>query len=173
MQAILQGKKRVLLTMATGTGKTDRRVSNLLEALVAMWNDKGDPTRKPRSSTSPTATSWWTIPKDKTFSPFGDARHKIEGGKVEQRPGTLFRHLSIHRQGRTRPGLYKEFPPDFFDLIIVDECHRGSAKDESNWREILEYFAPAYPARHDRHAHARRQSRHLPLFWQSRSTPTA
>ena len=42
-----------------------------------------------------------------------------------------------------RPGLYKEFPPDFFDLVIVDECHRGSAKDESNWREILEYFKPA------------------------------
>ena len=45
---------------------------------------------------------------------------------------------------RQRPGLYKEFPRDFFDLIIVDECHRGSARDESNWREILEYFGPAF-----------------------------
>ena len=43
-----------------------------------------------------------------------------------------------------RPGLYKEFPRDFFDLIVVDECHRGSARDDSNWREILEYFEPAY-----------------------------
>ena len=43
-----------------------------------------------------------------------------------------------------RPGLYREYPPDFFDLIIVDECHRGSARDDSNWREILEYFEPAY-----------------------------
>ena len=43
-----------------------------------------------------------------------------------------------------RPGLYREYPPDFFDLIVVDECHRGSARDESNWREILDYFAPAY-----------------------------
>ena len=43
-----------------------------------------------------------------------------------------------------RPGLYREYAPDFFDLIIVDECHRGSARDESNWREILEYFEPAY-----------------------------
>jgi type I restriction enzyme R subunit len=42
-----------------------------------------------------------------------------------------------------RPGLYRDFPPDFFDLIIVDECHRGSAREESNWREILEYFSPA------------------------------
>jgi type I restriction enzyme R subunit len=43
-----------------------------------------------------------------------------------------------------RPGLYREYPRDFFDLIIVDECHRGSARDESNWREILEYFEPAF-----------------------------
>ena len=51
-----------------------------------------------------------------------------------------------------RPGLYREYPPDFFDLIIVDECHRGSARDESNWREILEYFQPAYQLGHDGHA---------------------
>ena len=43
-----------------------------------------------------------------------------------------------------REGLYREFDPDFFDFIIIDECHRGSAKDESTWREILEYFEPAY-----------------------------
>ena len=53
-----------------------------------------------------------------------------------------------------RPGLYKEYAPDFFDLIIVDECHRGSARDDSNWREILEYFEPAYPTRHDGHTAA-------------------
>lgn len=47
-------------------------------------------------------------------------------------------------QDERRPGLYREYAPDFFDLIIVDECHRGSASDESSWREILEYFAPAY-----------------------------
>jgi type I restriction enzyme R subunit len=43
-----------------------------------------------------------------------------------------------------RPGLFKEYAPDFFDLIVVDECHRDSARDESNWREILEYFEPAF-----------------------------
>jgi type I restriction enzyme R subunit len=43
-----------------------------------------------------------------------------------------------------RPGLYRDYPKDFFDLIVVDECHRGSARDDSNWREILEYFEPAY-----------------------------
>ena len=43
-----------------------------------------------------------------------------------------------------RPGLYREFPRDFFDLIVVDECHRGSARGESSWREILRYFEPAF-----------------------------
>jgi len=47
-------------------------------------------------------------------------------------------------QDERRPGLYREYAPDFFDLIVVDECHRGSARDDSNWREMLEYFAPAY-----------------------------
>ena len=48
------------------------------------------------------------------------------------------------RHAADRPGLYKEFPRDFFDLVIVDECHRGSSREESNWREILEWFQPAY-----------------------------
>ena len=52
-------------------------------------------------------------------------------------------YQAIARDER-RPGLYREYAPDFFDLIIVDECHRGSAKDDSNWREILEYFEPAF-----------------------------
>ena len=52
-------------------------------------------------------------------------------------------YQSIAKDER-RPGLYREYCPDFFDLIIVDECHRGSARDESNWREILDYFQPAF-----------------------------
>ena len=47
-------------------------------------------------------------------------------------------------QDERRPGLYKEYPPDFFDLVIIDECHRGGANEEGSWRQILEYFKPAY-----------------------------
>src|SRR5947208_10041517 len=47
-------------------------------------------------------------------------------------------------EGERRPGLYRDFPRDFFDLIVVDECHRGSARHDSSWREILEYFDPAF-----------------------------
>ena len=83
-------------------------------------------------------------PKDKTFSAFGDARYKIEGGVTVLSREIYFATYQSIAQDERRPGLYKEFPPDFFDLIIVDECHRGSAREEANWREILEYFEPAY-----------------------------
>src|SRR6266576_1059626 len=86
VQAILQGKRRILLTLATGTGKTVIAFQISYKLWSSRWN----------------------------------------------------------RAGEHRPGLYREFPRDFFDLIIVDECHRGSARDESNWREILEYFEPAF-----------------------------
>ncbi len=66
-----------------------------------------------------------------------------------------------------RPGLYKEYSQDFFDLIIVDECHRGSAKDESNWREILRYFEPAFQLGMTATPLAERQPRHLSLLRQS------
>jgi type I restriction enzyme R subunit len=82
-------------------------------------------------------------PKDKIFAPFGDARHKIEGEAVKSREMYFAIYQGISKDER-RPGLYREYGKDFFDLIIVDECHRGSARDESNWREILEYFEDAY-----------------------------
>jgi type I restriction enzyme R subunit len=99
IKAILRGTKRILLTLATGTGKT--------------------------------------------FASMGDARIKIEGEAIKSREIYFATYQAIAKDER-RPGLYKQYPRDFFDLIVVDECHRGSARDESNWREILEYFEPAF-----------------------------
>lgn len=82
-------------------------------------------------------------PKDKIFAPFGDARWKIENGVANKGRDLYFAIYQAIAKDEARPGLYREYPRDFFDLIIVDECHRGSARDDSNWREILEYFAPA------------------------------
>ena len=82
-------------------------------------------------------------PKDLTFAPFEDARHKIQGEAIKSREMYFALYQSIAEDER-RPGLYKEYAPNFFDLIIVDECHRGSVRDDSNWRKILEYFTPAY-----------------------------
>ena len=78
----------------------------------------------------------------KTFAPFADARHKIEGDAVKSRQMYFATYQAIAKDER-RPGLYREYARDFFDLIVIDECHRGSAKDESNWRAILDHFAPA------------------------------
>lgn len=64
-------------------------------------------------------------------------------GRGDQEPRDVFRHLPGACRGRGRVGLFRSFPADFFDLVIVDECHRGSARDESSWRVILEHFEPA------------------------------
>src|ERR1035437_1650678 len=144
VQAILQGRKRVLLTMATGTGKTDVAFQICWKLWFSKWNAKNDPTRKPRILYLADRNFLVNDPKDKTFSVFGDARHKIEGGVVTHGRELYFSTYQSIAEDENRPGLYKKFARDFFDLIVVDECHRGSAKDGSNWREILEYFEPAY-----------------------------
>jgi len=144
VQFILQGKRRVLLTMATGTGKTVVAFQICWKLWSSRWNSKGDPIRKPRILYLADRNFLVDDPKDKTFSAFGDARHKIEGGNVVHSRELYFATYQSIAKDANRPGLYREFAPDFFDLIIVDECHRGSAKEDSNWREILEYFQPAY-----------------------------
>jgi type I restriction enzyme R subunit len=153
IKAILKGQRRILLTMATGTGKTVVAYQICWKLWSSLWNQQVGQTgtdgqcgshRKPRILYLADRNFLVDDPKDKIFAPFGDARHKIEGGvAVFSRELYFATYQSIAKDER-RPGLYKEYPRDFFDLIIVDECHRGSAKEDSNWREILEYFAPAY-----------------------------
>jgi type I restriction enzyme R subunit len=142
VQAVLQGKRRVLLTMATGSGKTVVAFQICWKLWSSNWNAKGEP-RHPRILYLADRNVLIDDPKDKTFTPFGDARWKIEGEAVKGREMYFAIYQAIAKDEH-RPGLYREYRPDFFDLIIVDECHRGSARDESNWREILEYFEPAY-----------------------------
>jgi type I restriction enzyme R subunit len=141
VQAILQGKKRVLLTLATGTGKTIVAFQICWKLTNSRWNCTGE-YRRPRILYLADRNILIDDPKDKVFAPFGEARHKIEGEAVKSREMYFAIYQAMAKDER-RPGLYREYPRDFFDLIIVDECHRGSARDESNWREILEYFEPA------------------------------
>ena len=143
VQAILQGKQRILLTMATGTGKTVVAFQICWKLWNARWNRTGE-YRRPRILYLADRNILVDDPKDKIFAAFGDARWKIENGEAVQSREMYFAIYQAIAQDERRPGLYREYPPDFFDLIIVDECHRGSARDESNWREILEYFQPAY-----------------------------
>ena len=83
-------------------------------------------------------------PKDKTFAAFGDTRWRIEDGVVQKGREIYFALYQSLTGDPTRPAVYRQYAPDFFDLIIVDECHRGSARADSQWREILNYFEPAY-----------------------------
>jgi type I restriction enzyme R subunit len=143
VQAILQGKPRMLLTMATGTGKTDVAFQICWKLWNARWNSAGE-YRHPKILYLADRLILVDDPKDKIFAPFGDARHKIENGQAVKSRDIYFATYQAIAEDERRPGLYREYATDFFDLIIVDECHRGSARDESAWREILEYFEPAY-----------------------------
>jgi type I restriction enzyme R subunit len=142
VQSVLQGKNRILLTMATGTGKTVVVFQIIWKLWNSRWTRTGDD-RRPRILYLADRNILIDDPKDKIFTPFGDARWKIEGEAIKSREIYFAIYQAIAKDER-RPGLYREYASDFFDLIIVDECHRGSARDESNWREILEYFEPAY-----------------------------
>jgi type I restriction enzyme R subunit len=142
LEAILGRKSRVLLTMATGTGKTVVAFHICWKLWSSRWNRTGE-YRRPKILYLADRNVLVDDPKDKIFVPFGDARHRIEGEAVKGREMYFATYQAIAADER-RPGLYREYAPGFFDLIIVDECHRGSAADESTWRSILEYFHPAY-----------------------------
>jgi type I restriction enzyme R subunit len=143
VQTVLQGKKRILLTMATGTGKTAVAFQICWKLWNIRWNRAGEH-RRPKILYLADRNILIDDPKDKMFTTFGDARWKIENGEVNKGREMYFAIYQAIAKDEHRPGLYKEYSKDFFDLIIVDECHRGSAKDASNWREILNYFQPAY-----------------------------
>ena len=143
LRAILQDNNRVLITMATGTGKTFVAFQICWKLWSSRWNRTGE-YRRPKILYLADRNILVDDPKDKTFTAFGEARHKIQYGEaIKSREMYFSTYQSIAKDER-RPGLFREYSSDFFDLIIVDECHRGSARDESNWREILEYFEPAY-----------------------------
>lgn len=143
VDAIMRGKSRILITMATGTGKTVVAFQICYKLWSTGWNRSNDPVKRPKILFLADRNILVDDPKDKTFIPFGDARHKIENGDAIKSREMYFATYQSIAEDENRPGLYKEYAPEFFDLIIIDECHRGSSRKESNWREILEYFKPA------------------------------
>ncbi len=142
VQAVIQGEPRVLLTMATGTGKTVVAFQICWKLWNSRWN-KGGEHRRPRILYLADRNILIDDPMAKTFAPFGDARWKIAGGNAIKSREMYFATYQSIAADSNRPGLYREFPTDFFDTIVIDECHRGSSREGSNWREILNYFLSA------------------------------
>lgn len=135
IEAVARGQDRALLVMATGTGKT----YTAFQIIWRLWKAG----IKKRILFLADRNILVDQTKTNDFKPFGTAMTKISGRKID----TSYEiYLSLY-QAITSPEedkkVFKEFSPDFFDLIVIDECHRGSAAEDSAWREILEYFTHA------------------------------
>src|SRR6266852_1599356 len=170
LEAIAAGRQRILLTLATGTGKTFIAFQIAWKLFHSRWNLSREPSRRPRilflADRNILANQAYNA-----FSAFPeDALQRIEPdeirkkGKVPKNASLFFTIFQTFMSGPGNADLpigaarnaiqengapnkpspyFGEYPPDFFDFIVIDECHRGGANDESNWRGILEYFAPA------------------------------
>lgn len=134
VDAVIKGQPRILLTMATGTGKT----FVAFQIVWRLWKAG----RKKRILFLADRNVLIDQAKDRTFNPMGEAMVKIRGRAVKSREMYFALYQALANPG-DGPNLYEKYPRDFFDLIVIDECHRGSAKDGSSWRQILEYFESA------------------------------
>ena len=135
VEAIARGQQRILLVMATGTGKT-------YTAFQIIWRLWKSGTKK-RILFLADRNILVDQTKNNDFKPFGAAMTKISKRQIDK---SYEIYLSLYQAvtgNEEERNIYKQFSPDFFDLIVVDECHRGSAADDSNWREVLEYFKNA------------------------------
>mgnify|MGYP003598779065 FL=1 len=153
VEAIAQGKDRILLTLATGTGKTAIAFQIAWKLFQTRWNLKRDSSRRPRIL----FLADRNILADQAYNSFSafpeDALVRIKpneikkNGKVPTNGSIFFTIFQTFMSGTDAEGqpapYFGEYPADYFDFIIIDECHRGGANDEGNWRGILEYFSPA------------------------------
>lgn len=153
VEAIANRRERILLTLATGTGKTAIAFQVAWKLFQTRWNLKRDGNRRPRIL----FLADRNILADQAFNAFtafsDDALVRIKpneirkSGKVPTNGSVFFTIFQTFMSGTDAEGnpapYFGDYPPDYFDFIIIDECHRGGANDESNWRGILEYFSPA------------------------------
>ena len=135
VEAIAKGQDRVLLVMATGTGKT----YTAFQIIWRLWKAK----KKKRILFLADRNILVDQTKSQDFAPFGDKMTKITKRHIDKSYEIyldLYQGITGNNEDKDA---YKEFSKDFFDLIVIDECHRGSAKDDSAWREVLDYFSSA------------------------------
>jgi type I restriction enzyme R subunit len=158
LAAIAGGQERLLLTLATGTGKTFIAFQLAWKLFHSRWNltdwrAGNEPTRRPRilfladrNILADQAYNAFSAFDDKALVRI-DPADICKKGKVPKNGSIFFSIFQTFMSGPPKDGhpspYFGEYPPDFFDFIVIDECHRGGANDESNWRGILDYFAPA------------------------------
>ena len=153
LESIANKKERILLTLATGTGKTAIAFQIAWKLYQTRWNLKRDESRRPRIL----FLADRNILADQAFNSFSafpeDALVRIKPNEIKKKGivptnGNIFFTIfqtfmsGTDKEGKPAP-YFGAYPPNYFDFIIIDECHRGGANDEGNWRSILEYFAPA------------------------------
>ena len=149
LNAIAEEKDRILLTMATGTGKTAVAFQIAWKLFQTRWNLKRDGARRPRIL----FLADRNILADQAFNAFSafdkDALVRINTLDIRKKGGVpmsgsvYFTIFQTFMSGKDGAPYFGDYPADFFDFIIIDECHRGGANDESNWRGIMEHFSPA------------------------------
>lgn len=149
LNAVAEEKDRILLTLATGTGKTFIAFQIAWKLFQSRWNLKRDELRRPRVL----FLADRNILADQAFNAFSafdkDALVRINPLDIRKKGGVptsgsiYFTIFQTFMSGPNGTPYFGDYPKDFFDFIIIDECHRGGANDESNWRGILEYFSPA------------------------------
>jgi type I restriction enzyme, R subunit len=135
IQAVAQGQRRILLVMATGTGKT----YTAFQIIWRLWKAKA--TKRTLFLADRNILVDQTMQQD--FAPFGEAMQKITNREVKKNYEIYLALYQAVTGKEEWKQIYRQFPADFFDLIVVDECHRGSATDDSAWREVLDYFTTA------------------------------
>lgn len=135
VEAVARGQDRILLVMATGTGKT----YTAFQIIWRLWKSR----QKRRILFLADRNILVDQTKNNDFKPFGQAMTKISRRQID----TSYEvYLSLYQAvtgTEEEQNIYKQFSPDFFDLVVIDECHRGSAAEDSAWREILDYFSAA------------------------------
>ena len=135
VEAIARGQRRVLLVMATGTGKT----YTAFQIIWRLW--KAGTVKRVLFLADRNILVDQTITND--FKPFGAVMTKVQHRTVDKSYEVYLALYQAVSGTEEEKNVYKQFSPDFFDLVVIDECHRGSAREDSAWREILDYFEPA------------------------------
>lgn len=153
LKAVADGQKRILLTMATGTGKTYVAFQICWKLFHASWNKDGTENRKPRILfisdrnilANQARNDFDNFNEDSMVRITPEQLHKSQDKVPTSRHlyFTIFQTFMSHPKDSEVP-YFMQYPPEFFDFIIIDECHRGGANDESEWRRLMDYFKPAY-----------------------------